>query len=44
MVLATTGRINYHSIENGDVEVYPTEYTCESTYEYVPYPDNTTIK
>ena len=44
MVLDITGRINHHAIDNGDVEVHPSEYPFEYTSESVPYPETTLIK
>ena len=38
------GRLNNHAIENGDVEVRPSDFPAESNYESVPDTDNTTIK
>ena len=38
------GRLNHHSIDNGDVEVFPSEYQFEYTYDSVPDPYTTTIK
>ena len=38
------GRLNNHAIDNGDVEVNPSDFPVESNYEYVPYPDTTPIK
>ena len=37
-------RINHYDIDNGDVEVNPSEFPIEFNYEYVPDPDTTTIK
>ena len=39
MVSSTVGRINHHEINNGDVEVHPSEYPFESTFESVPDTD-----
>ena len=44
VVFDVMGRLNHHSNDNGDVEVYPLEYTFESTSDSVPDPDNTPIK
>ena len=44
VILDIMGRLNNHSIYNGDVEVYPYKYPFESTYELVPDLDTTTIK
>ena len=30
VILAIIGRLNHHAIDNGDVEVHPSEYTFES--------------
>ena len=38
------GRPNHPAINNGDVEVHPSEYPFECTSEYVTYPDKTPIK
>ena len=35
---------NHHVVDNGDVEVYPSEYPILSTSDYVPYTDTTPIK
>ena len=37
-------RINHHSIDNGDVEVHPLEFTFESTNKYDPYTDTNPTK
>ena len=37
-------RLNRHYGDNGDVEVYPSWYIFESTYDSVLYPDTTIIK
>ena len=44
MVSEITGRLNHHAVDNGDVEVYPSEYPPEYTSDYVPDMDNTPIK
>ena len=44
MVSDITGRLNHHVIDNGDVEVHPSEYPFESTSESVPGADTTMIK
>ena len=44
VVLDIMGRLNNHSINNGDVEVYPSEHPFESIYDSVTDPYNTTIK
>ena len=38
------GRLNHHAIDNGDVEVHPSEFPVEYNCEYVPYSDTTLIK
>ena len=38
------GRINHHTIDNGDVEVHPSEFPIEFDSESVPDPDTTLIK
>ena len=38
------GRINNHSIDNGDVKVPISEFPVEFNYELVPDPDTTPIK
>ena len=38
------GILNYHSINNGDVEVHTSEFPVESNSEYVPDPDTNPIK
>ena len=37
-------RLNHHAIDNGDVEVHPTDFTVEFNSESVTYPDTTSIK
>ena len=44
MVSATTKRLNNHTIDNGDVEVHPSDFPFESNYKSVPYPDTILIK
>ena len=44
LISAIVGRLNLRSIDNGDVEVHPSEFSVESYYEYVPDPDITSIK
>ena len=39
-----TGILNHHAIDNGDVEVHPSEFPVESNYEYVTDSDTTMIK
>ena len=38
------GRLNHHAIDNGDVEVHPSEFPLECNSESVPDPYNTMIK
>ena len=38
------GILNHHNIDNGDVEVHPSEFPVESNSECVPYQYNTPIK
>ena len=38
------GRLNHHAIDNGDVEVYPSDFTVEFNSKYVPDLDTTRIK
>ena len=38
------GRLNHHAIDNGYVEVHPSEFPFESNTESVPFPDTTVIK
>ena len=38
------GRLNHHELDNGDVEVYPSYYSLEYPFDYVPEPDNTLNK
>ena len=38
------GRLNHHYIDNGDVEVQPSEFLVKSNSECVPDPDTTPIK
>ena len=38
------GRVNNYAIDNGDVEVHPSEFPDESHSESVPYPYTTPIK
>ena len=41
---AITGILNHNSIDNGDVEVHPSEFPVESNPESVLYTDTTTTK
>ena len=38
------GRLNHHAIDNGDVEVHPSEFPVEFISEFVPDLDTTPIK
>ena len=38
------GRLNHHTIDNGDVKVHNSYFTVESNSKSVPYPDTTQIK
>ena len=38
------GRLNHHSIDNGDVKVHTSYFSVELSSESVPYPDTTPIK
>ena len=38
------GRLNNHAVNNGCVEVYPSDYPMESTFDSISYPYTTTIK
>ena len=38
------GILNHHFIDNGDVEVHPSEFTGVFNSEYFSYPDTTPIK
>ena len=44
VVSAITGRLNNHAIDNGDVEVHPSEFPVESNSESIPDLDTTMIK
>ena len=35
--------LNHHSVDNGDVEVYPSDYPSKYTSSSLPDPDNTPI-
>ena len=39
-----TGIINYHAIDNGDVEVHPSEIPFQYNSESVPDPNTTLVK
>ena len=38
------GILNHNPIDNGDVEVYTSDYPFESTSDYFPDPETTPIK
>ena len=38
------GRLNHHSIDNGDFGVHPSEFPVESNSEYFPYSYTTPIE
>ena len=44
MVLAIVGRLNNHTIGNGDIEVQPSEFPVEFYSESVTYLDTTPVK
>ena len=44
MVSAITWRLNHRVIDNGDIEVHPSDFPFESNSESVPDPDTTLIK
>ena len=44
LVSAIMGRLNHHTIDNGDVEVQPLEFPVESNSGSVPDTDTTPIK
>ena len=44
VVSAIMGRLNHHAVDNGDVEVHPSEFPDEYNSEYVPDPETTPIK
>ena len=44
VILSIMGRINNNSVDNGDVEVYPSEYPFKSTSDLVLDPETTMIK
>ena len=44
VVSAIMGGLNHHAIDNGDVEVHPSEFTVKSNSESIPDPDTTPIK
>ena len=41
---AIMGRLNHHSIDNGDVKLSPLYFQVEFNYESIPDPDTTSIK
>ena len=44
VVSAITRRLNHHSIDDGDIEVHPSEFLAEFNSESVPNPNTTPIK
>ena len=44
VVSAIMGRLNHPAIDDGGVEVHPSELRFEYNSESVPYPDTTLIK
>ena len=44
VVTAITGKISHHAIDNGDIEVQPSEFPFEYISESVPDTYTTTIK
>ena len=44
VVSAIMGRLNHHTIANGDAEVPPSDFFFESNSESVPDTDTTSIK
>ena len=44
MISDIMGGINHHTIDNGDVKVFPLEFPVEFNSEYVTDPDTTPIK
>ena len=44
VVSAIVGRLNHHAMDNGDVEIHPSEFPVEFNSESVPDPDTTPIK
>ena len=44
VVSAIMGKLNHHAIDNGDVEVHPSEYPFASNSESVPYTYTNPIK
>ena len=44
MVSTIMVKLDHHAIDNGDVEVHPSEYLFETNSEYVPYPYTALIK
>ena len=43
-MLESSGRINHHAIDNGDVEVQPSEFPFESYSEYFPESYTNSVK
>ena len=44
LVSDITGRLNHHAVDNGDLDIYPTDYALKYGYDSVPEPYNTPIK
>ena len=44
VVSSIMGKLNHHSIDNGDVKVHPLYFPFESNSESVPYPETNPIK
>ena len=44
VVSSITWRLNQHAIDNGDVEIHPSDFLSESNSELVPDTDTTPIK
>ena len=44
LVSPIMGRLNHHAIDNGDVEVHPSDFSAESNPENVPDPYTTPTK
>ena len=38
------GKLNHHSINNGDIQITTSDVPVESNYDSVPDPDTTPIK
>ena len=44
LFLSIIGRLNHHTVDNGDADFHPSEYPFEYNSEDVPYQDTTPIK